>query len=427
MYWDDDMTIVKKLKNGITVVAESMPSFRSLAINVWSGAGAIYESDEEAGISHFIEHMVFKGTKKRTASQIAAEMDAVGGSINAFTAKECTCFYAKVLGEDMDLACDILSDIVYAPLLSETDIEKEKGVVTEEILMLQDNPEDLVHETLCETIYGSAPLASPILGTEATVRSFGREKIQTYMGSHYAPENMVISCAGNFNEDKLTDVFERWFCAQHVGEKRQAPKSELIGQRRYKTVERDVEQMHICLGFPGFASDTREQYTLYVLNNAFGGSMSSRLFQSIREEKGLAYSVYSYPACYGDTGYFALYAGTGEKQALQVVEMMLDEVDKLKKDGLTSEEFQRSKDQLKGGYLLGQESTASRSSAIGKAQLLIGRIQTEQEVLKKIESVTMEDVEAIMPRVLDLNRMAGSFVGRVGKREKEIKKVFEGR
>ncbi len=350
------MTIVRKLKNGITVVAEHMPSFRSLAINVWSGAGAIYETAEEAGISHFIEHMVFKGTKKRTASQIASEMDAVGGNVNAFTAKECTCFYAKVLGEDMELACDILSDMVYAPLLAKADIEKEKGVVTEEILMLQDNPEDLVHETLCETIYGGAPLASPILGTEATVRSFTRDKIINYMGSHYAPENMVISCAGNFDVDKLENVLERWFSAHCPGEKRQAPGSKLIGQRAFKAVERDVEQVHICIGFPGFATDTPEQFPLYVLNNALGGSMSSRLFQSIREEKGLAYSVYSYPACYGDTGYFAMYAGTGEKQAAQVVEMMLDEVDKFKKNGLTVEEFQRSKDQLKGGYLLGRRA-----------------------------------------------------------------------
>jgi len=413
------------LPNGVRVMTHHMPSYRSASIGVWAGAGPVYETENEAGISHFIEHMLFKGTENRTAQQIAAEMDAVGGSLNAFTAKECTCFYAKVLGSDLGLAVDMLGDLVYHPSLGEGDIQREKGVVCEEILMLEDNPEDLVHEALCGAAYGDSPLGRPILGTEKSVRALSKQDIQSYMARRYTPENIVVSCAGSFDEDELIGMVKERFAGGR-GTAAPLPKSELNGARRFEAVERDVEQVHICLGFPGYATDTDEQFALYVLNNALGGSMSSRLFQVIREEKGMAYSVYSYPASYASSGYFALYAGTGEKQAAEVLRLMLGELDKIRAHGITAEEFARSKQQLRGSYLLGRESTSAYSSAMGKGELMLGRVDSDEELLGRIERVSMEDVERIIPNVLDAGRMAGAFVGRMGKREAEVKKIFDG-
>lgn len=412
------------LPNGVKLIAQEMTGFRSVSMAVWIQAGSVYEIGAESGISHFIEHMVFKGTESRSASDIAAEMDAVGGSINAYTAKECTCFYAKVLGENIDLAADMLSDIACRPSLDPADIEREKGVVCEEILMLEDDPEDLAHETLSAVIYGDSPLARPILGTQDTVRAFTREDILSYMDKRYIPQNMVVSCAGNFKMEELRAAVNKRFDRWGRGDSYVPPKNQLIKEKRFRAVEKDIEQVHICLGFPGFPGDTEEQFALLVLNNALGGSMSSRLFQKIREEHGMAYSVYSYPTSYSDTGYFTLYAGTGEKQAAKVVELMLREIDSVKKDGITKEEFARSKQQLKGNYLLGLESTASRSSSLGRGELR-GRIYTDEELIRRIEGVTMESVQDIIPRVLDTERMAGAFVGRVNKRESEVKRIFE--
>ncbi len=412
------------LPNGVRLIAQEMPGYRSVSMAVWVKAGSVYERGAESGISHFIEHMVFKGTKSRTAGDIAAEMDAVGGSINAYTAKECTCFYAKVLGESIDLAADMLSDIACDPKLDNDDIEREKGVVCEEILMLEDDPEDLAHETLGAVIYQTSPLAEPILGTQDTVRAFTRNDILSYMDKRYVPENIVVSCAGNFRMDELRSVLSGRFQRAGGGDSCPTIGNRLIDKRQFRAVEKDIEQVHICLGFPGFAGDTEEQFALLVLNNALGGSMSSRLFQKIREEKGLAYSVYSYPTSYSNTGYFTLYAGTGEKQAARVTQLMLEEIAEVRKNGITKEEFARSRQQLKGNYMLGLESTASRSSSLGRGELR-GRVYTDEELISRIENVTMESVEAIIPRVLDTGRMAGAFVGRINKNQTEVKNVFE--
>lgn len=393
-------------------------------MGIWARAGSVYESEKEAGISHFIEHMVFKGTKSRTAADIAAEMDAIGGNLNAYTAKECTCFYAKVLGENMDIAADILSDMVCEPKLDDEDIRREKGVVCEEILMLEDDPEDLVHEHLCRAIYGDTPLASPILGSQETVQAFTGEDMLNYMNKRYIPSNMVISCAGNFEIDELRSVLTQKFSRTGTGDKLPMPASRLIEKRSFKPVEKDIEQMHICLGFPGFGSDDKGRFPLLVLNNALGGSMSSRLFQKIREEHGMAYSVYSYPTSYSDTGYFTLYAGTGEKQAAKVTELMLEELANIRAKGITEAEFARSKQQLKGSYILGLESTSARNSAIGKGELMRGKVETDEELISRIESVTMEDVEDIIKTVTDTSRMACSVVGR-GRNMDGVRKVFE--
>ena len=419
------MVFRDKLENGIRVIGEPMPHYRSVSMGVWVDAGSVCENEAEAGASHFIEHMLFKGTERRTAAEIAAEMDAIGGNLNAFTAKECTCFYAKVLDEHLPRAADMLADLLRSSKFDEADIEREKGVVCEEILMTEDSPEDMAHETLCALLYENTPLAKPILGTQESVRSFTRETLMDYMGRHYMPNNIVISCAGHFEREALMDALNRYFAGGGMGERSPRKVSTLSGGHRFRAVEKDIEQVHLCLGFPGFALDEDGQYALFVLNNALGGSMSSRLFQSIREARGLAYSVYSYPSSYTETGYFALYAGTGEGTAEQVTALILEELEKLRKNGLTKEEFIRSKEQLKGSYMLGQESTSARSNAIGKMELLRGRVYSEEEIMQRIERITMDDVQAILPKVLDANAMCASAVGRVENIAEKLQEMLQ--
>ena len=420
-----NMVFRDKLENGIRVIGEPMPHYRSVSMGVWVDAGSVCENEAEAGASHFIEHMLFKGTERRTAAEIAAEMDAIGGNLNAFTAKECTCFYAKVLDEHLPRAADMLADLLRNSKFDEADIEREKGVVCEEILMTEDSPEDMAHETLCALLYENTPLAKPILGTQESVRSFTRETLMDYMGRHYMPNNIVISCAGHFEREALMDALNRYFAGGGMGERSPRKVSTLSGGHRFRAVEKDIEQVHLCLGFPGFALDEDGQYALFVLNNALGGSMSSRLFQSIREARGLAYSVYSYPSSYTETGYFALYAGTGEGTAEQVTALILEELEKLRKNGLTKEEFIRSKEQLKGSYMLGQESTSARSNAIGKMELLRSRVYSEEEIMQRIERITMDDVQAILPKVLDANAMCASAVGRVENIAEKLQKMLQ--
>lgn len=421
------MILTDRLENGIRVVAEPMEGVRSVAIGIWIAAGPIYETTQEAGISHMIEHMLFKGTERRTASQIAAEMDGLGGNLNAFTAKECTCFYAKVLDEHLPKAADILQDLVQNPKIDPEDLAREEGVVCEEILMMEDSPEELVHELLGEAVYGQTPLSKPILGTQESVRAFKREDLQAYMQRRYQSDHMVIACAGRFEMQALMDLLNAAFrpgSGSLVPSDADMPPSALAESRTFRGVAKDVEQAHLCLGFPGFATDTPEQFALLLLNNALGGSMSSRLFQRIREERGLAYSVYSYPTSYSGTGYFALYAGTGEKQGEEVARLMLEEVGALREKGITEEEFRRAKEQLKGSYMLGQESSSARSGAIGRSMLLLGKAHKEEDILARIENVKMEDVAAILPQVLDESRMTAAVVARKGT-QKGLRKALD--
>ena len=423
------MILTDRLENGMRVIAEPMQGVRSAAIGVWIAAGPVYELENEAGISHMIEHMLFKGTERRTAGQIAAEMDGLGGNLNAFTAKECTCYYAKVLDEHLPKAVDILQDLVQNPKLDPEDLAREQGVVCEEILMMEDSPEELVHELLGQAIYGQSPLSKPILGVQESVRAFGRNDLQAYMQRRYRPERMVVACAGHFEMPALMDMLNQAFRRADGKNLEEAagadmpgmempgmemPSSALAEGRSFAGADKDVEQAHLCLGFPGFATDTAEQFALLVMNNVLGGSMSSRLFQRIREEKGLAYSVYSYPTGYSQTGYFALYAGTGEKQGPEVAQLMLEEARAMRERGVTEEEFLRAKEQLKGSYMLGQESSSARSGAIGRSMLLLGTAREEEDILRRIEAVRMEDVEAILPQVLDESRMAAALVARKG-------------
>ena len=421
------MLFRQKLDNGIRVVGEQLVGYRSVAIGVWIGAGSVYERGDECGAAHFIEHMLFKGTESRSASRIAEEMDAVGGNLNAFTSKECTCFYGRVLDKDVGVLTDILADLLCRSLLAEDDIEREKGVVCEEILMVEDTPEDLAGELAASAFYLGDPLERPILGTADTVRAFDHEGLVRYMQRLYRPDNMVISAAGNFDEAELMAKLN----ASFGGLGGSAVGSEVrygvhTPGKRIKVVNKDIEQVHICVDLCGFPMDTRENYALLLLNNAFGGSMSSRLFQKIREEKGLAYSVYSYPTAFKASGCFTLYAGTGEENALTVARMMIDEVELLKSKGLEPAELERAKQQLTASFLLAQESAAGRASAIGRAELIRGSHLTEQQVIDRLNAVTMEDIESILPVVCDIGDISAAVVGRCRGQQRHYEEIFGG-
>ena len=401
-----------KLTNGIRVIMEPMDTLRSVSIGVWVNAGSVYETGADAGISHFIEHMVFKGTARRSAADIAAEMDAVGGNLNAFTAKECTCFYAKVLDEDLPLAVDMLSDITLHPALDEQEMEKEKRVVIEEILMSEDSPEDKAFETAGAAYYSGTVLSSAILGTEKTVSAFTRDQVLSYMARRYVSGNMVIACAGSFVPERLLSLLEESFadCPRGAGD--MLGEKEPRAGKRWLFVQKDTEQVNACLMLPGFRLDSSENFALAVLSNALGGSMSSRLFQKIREELGLAYSVYTYPMAYRDTGAICLYFGSGEKQATRTLELALRELDRLKGEGLSEAELIRSRAQLKGSFLLGMEGSGAHMNAIGKRLLLQNKEFTIEDTLSAIECVTMEKVNGILSRVLSPRRAVCAAVGR---------------
>lgn len=415
-----------KLGNGMRVVGEYMPGYRSVSMGVWINAGSVYERGNEQGAAHFIEHMLFKGTKTRSASRIAEEMDAVGGNLNAFTSKECTCFYGRVLGEKVGVLSDMLADLLCNSLLDPDDIEREKGVVCEEILMTEDTPEDLVTEAAVSSFYEGDPLEKPILGTVESVRSFTHAGLADYMSRLYRAENMVISAAGGFDWDELVASLERSFDPKGGSGADAVDFGRHIPGKRIRTVSKDIEQVHICICLPGFAKDTPENYAQLLFSNAFGGTMSSRLFQRIREERGLAYSVYSYPTAYKQSGFLTLYAGTGAENALTVAEMLMDEVRTVKRRGISREELDRAKDQLISGFLMSQESTSARSSAIGRAELLRGSHLTEEQVIARICAVTMADIEAVLPTLCDTDDISACAVGRIGGNADRLKSILIG-
>ena len=411
------MTVIRELKNGVRVVMERMEHVRSVSVGIWVNTGSVREAEDEGGASHFIEHMAFKGTARRTAEQIAAEMDAVGGSLNAFTSKECTCFYAKVLDEHLPVAIDVLSDITFHSTFPEDELEREKHVILEEILMTEDSPEDLTAERANALFFQNEPLARPILGTRESVLAFDRDRLLAYRKEHYTPRNVVVACAGHFDEEALMRLVEEKLDLEASDRCASPLVQRYPGGARAECVQKDIEQVHLTLMLPGFARDVADQYPLAVLSNVIGGSMSSRLFQSIREQRGLAYSIYSYPIYYAATGTFALYAGTGENQAVEVVRLMREELEKLRNEGVTREEFERCKAQLKGSYVLGLEGSGSRMNTIGKVALLQNREYREEDTINSIECVTMEDIRRVIPIVLDESQLCASFVGRVAHQE----------
>lgn len=407
----------KTLPNGLRLVGEKLPYVRSCTVGVWVKVGSMNEKPEENGLSHFIEHMVFKGTSKRSARDIAEEMDAVGGQLNAFTSKDCTCFYAKVIDEDLPLAVDILSDLALHPAFDEGELQKERGVVLEEIAMVEDTPEDLVHELLSEAQY-SGSLRLPILGTSQGLRGYSREDVLRYWQRHYVPQSMVIAIAGNYDWEAFVELVEKYFDgfegteghgAMELPDQPQA----ILSNRKAR--EKDTEQLHICMGYPGLELGSDDLYPLSVFNNVLGGGMSSRLFQRIREELGMAYSIYTYPSSYPGCGVFNVYAGTTPENGETVLAEMQAQMALLLKDGMNLKEFVSAKAQLRGGFVLGLESSSGRMQSIGRSLLLLNRLNDPDEQLEKIDRVTMEDVLRLGSLVLSAKPSA-AIVGKNAQR-----------
>jgi predicted Zn-dependent peptidase len=382
----------QKLSNGLTVITEQMQHIRSASIGVWLQTGSRDEDAEWNGISHFIEHMVFKGTKHRTAEEIARQVDSIGGNMDAFTAKECICFNVKVLDEHVPTALDILSDLVLNPVFDTEDIARERGVIMEEIKMDEDNPDYLVHEIFTQNFWKDHPLGKPILGTKETVKRFEREAVLDAYAHRFAPGNIIVSAAGNLDHDRFVELVKAKF--EHM-----TPKSNGFHSTAPKTFSRIIlrnkkalEQVQLCLGVPAHPIAHQKRHAGYILNTLLGGGMSSRLFQNIRERQGLAYSIYSDLNPYRDTGCLAVYAGTSLASASKVVLSVVQEFRKLKTEVVSEEELSRAKAQLKGSLMLSLESSTSRMSNLARQEMYFDRFYDLDELIERIEAVTVEDL-----------------------------------
>ncbi|KKK39555.1 zinc protease [Mesobacillus campisalis] len=384
-------------QNGVRIVLEQIPTVRSVAIGVWIGTGSRNETPENNGISHFLEHMFFKGTKTRSAKEIAESFDSIGGQVNAFTSKEYTCYYAKVLDNHSQFALEVLADMFFNSTFETGELNKEKNVVYEEIKMYEDTPDDIVHDLLSKAIYNDHSLGYPILGTEETLNTFTSDTLNEYMHNTYTPGNVVISVAGNVPEAFISNV-EKLFGSYEAGEEGieyQSPSFHANQVSRKK----ETEQAHLCIGFEGLKIGHEDIYSLIVLNNVLGGSMSSRLFQDVREQRGLAYSVFSYHSAYKDSGVVTIYGGTGAKQLDVLFETVQETLAKLRQEGITEKELNNSKEQLKGSLMLSLESTNSRMSRNGKNELMLGRHRSLDEIVQQIDEVSKLSVDGLANKI----------------------------
>jgi predicted Zn-dependent peptidase len=397
--------------NGIRLITENIPHVRSVAVGVWMGTGSRQETSEENGISHFIEHMVFKGTASRSAEDIARSVDSIGGNLDAFTAKEMVSFNAKVLDEHLPLVFDILSDLVLHPLFHDDDIEKEKGVVLEELKMEADNPEYLVHEIFTNSFWKDHPLGKPILGTRETVKRFSHETIDAYYRRFYVPSNIVITAAGNLSHEQLLGLArERFESLPANGSVMPSPRPSTHARLSLRH-KKSLEQIHLCLGVPSYPIPHEKRYAAAILNTILGGGMSSRLFQNIREKRGLAYAVFSEMTAYRDTGCVSVYAGTSRESAREVVRLILEEFTRIKQEPVPEEELRRAKDNLKGSLLLGLESTSSRMANLARQHLYFGRFFDMDEMAQSIERVTAAEVQQSAQDFFDAKHVALAVVG----------------
>lgn len=405
------------LPNGVRIITEEMPQVRSVSIGLWVRVGSRFEEESLAGVSHFIEHMMFKGTKNRTARQIAEALDSVGGQINAFTAKEYTCYYARVLDNHLDVAVDVLSDMFFNSLFQPTEIEKEKNVILEEIKMYEDTPDDLVHDVFIAGLWPGHPLGRPIIGHRETVASLRPEKLVEFYRRHYTPDSLVVAVAGNIDHrrvvERLTPVFGSF-------DGRSAPVSFTRPQPAYTTVSRykDTEQVHVVLGTEALPMNHPDIYALSIINTVLGGGVSSRLFQRVRENLGLVYSIYSYLSSYIDSGIFSLYAGLSPANLDRLLGILAEELERLYRQGLSEEELHRGREQLKGNLFLGLEGPGSRMTRIGKAEVCLGQVMTMEEIAAAIDAVTMDDIRRLCRQFFAPDHFTLAWIGPV---KKEIK------
>ncbi|MGA2271226.1 MAG: pitrilysin family protein [Bryobacteraceae bacterium] len=399
------------LSNGVRVITETMPHVRSVSVGVWIGAGSRRETPAENGISHFIEHMLFKGTTHRTAEQIARSVDSIGGNLDAFTAKELVGFNTKVLDEHLPLAFDVLADLVLHPLFREEDIEKEKGVILEEIKMENDSPDYLVHEIFSANFWKDHALGKPILGTRDTVKRFHRGAVQAYYAAVYVPSSLIVTAAGHLTHDRLVALAREHFETLPPGPPAPPDSVPSTHARIALRHKKALEQVHLCLGVPSYPLQHEQRFACYVLNTLLGGGMSSRLFQNIRERQGLAYAVFSELNPYRDTGCMSIYAGTSIESARQVVRLVTAEFRQLKQQPVGEEELRRAKDHLKGSLMLSLESTGSRMSNLARQEMYFGRFFSLDELVESIESVTADQVRQIAQTFFDARQIALTVLG----------------
>ncbi|MFI6645535.1 M16 family metallopeptidase [Streptomyces sp. NPDC050504] len=395
------------LPGGLRVVTETLPSVRSATFGIWVQVGSRDETPTLNGATHYLEHLLFKGTKRRSALDISAALDAVGGEMNAFTAKEFTCYYARVLDTDLPLAIDVVCDMLTDSLILEEDVDAERGVILEEIAMTEDDPGDCVHDLFAHTMLGDTPLGRPVLGTVDTINALTRPQIARFYKKHYDPRHLVVAAAGNVDHATVVRQVRRAFeRAGALADTAALPVAPREGHRRIKTagrvelINRKTEQAHVVLGMPGLARTDERRWALGVLNTALGGGMSSRLFQEVREKRGLAYSVYSYTSGFADCGLFGVYAGCRPSQVHDVLKICRDELDRVASDGLTDEEIGRAVGQLSGSTVLGLEDTGALMNRIGKSELCWGAQMSVDDMLARIAAVTPDEVREVAHEIL---------------------------
>ena len=404
------MVVREVLGNGLRLSTETMPHVRSVTIGVWLTRGSRHETEERGGIAHFVEHMLFKGTGSRSAEDIAQAIDSIGGQLDAFTAKEYASYYIKVLDEHLPLAVELLADIVRRPAFAAEEIEREKKVILEEIKMVEDTPDDLVHELFTQHFWENHPLGRPILGTPETVESLNRETLLRYFGGAYVGRNMIISAAGNLDHARVRELLEAAFGdlaaeGEVFGEDPPAVSPQVV------TRTKELEQSHICLGTTSYPQRHADRYVSYILNTVLGGSMSSRLFQNIREKRGLAYSVFSGLSAYRDAGNITIYAGCANEAVGEVIDLCVEELRGLKRSPVPEAELRRAKDHLKGSLMLSLENTASRMSHLARQEIYFERHFGLDETLAGIEAVTVDDIQRVAGDLFSNGSLAATVVG----------------
>ncbi|PYV48909.1 MAG: peptidase M16 [Acidobacteria bacterium] len=399
------------MPNGLTLITEEMKHIRSICIGIWVKTGSRDEDREWNGISHFVEHMVFKGTQHRSAEEIARQVDSIGGNIDAFTAKECVSFSMKVLDEHLPIALDVLSDLVLNPVFDGQDITRERGVILEEIKMDEDNPDYLVHEIFTQNFWKDHPLGRPILGTRDTVKRFERTPVFDFYSQRFIPGNVIITAAGNLNHQRFVELVTKHF-------EKMKPASNGFHSAPPKIVpkiilknKKSLEQVQICVGVPSYPITHEKRHSSYILNTLLGGGMSSRLFQNIRERQGLAYAIYSDLNPYRDTGCLSIYAGTSRESAVKVVESVVSEFQKLKAELVSPEELQRAKDQLKGSLMLSLESSSARMSNLARQEMYFDRFYGLDELIQKIEAVTAAELQELANFFFQTENIAVTILG----------------
>ncbi len=398
------------LDNGVRVITEAMPGVPSATVGLWVENGSRYEERHQAGISHYLEHLFFKGTERRTAAQIAEAFDAVGGVLNSFTGKEYTCYYGKVLSEHLPIAEDVLADIFLHSRFDPDEIDRERNVILQEISQVEDTPDDYVHDLFNLRFWPEHPLSFPVCGRVETVQSFGQKDFLDFIAARYRPDRMIIAAAGNLDHDRVVEWATREFGGLQ-GRTQATDGRPPVANRGVSYTEKALEQVHLCLGTPGISQSAEERYAAYLLNTALGGGMSSRLFQEVREKRGRAYSVYSFLSSYFDAGYVGIYVGTSPEWVEEVVAIILSELKALKKDGLRPDELARVKNQLKGNLLLGLETSDNRMSRIAKNEICFGQDIPPQEVAKRIDATTNEAIIALAEQLLRPEATAITLLG----------------